>query len=108
MLATELRLESIRSHVGETDALDVATVQAVYEDLERRGIDRMSRWFNGDIEVRRMAEMRYGEQIYEIDVSLDDIDFAAPDAMARLKTTFERRHEELYTYIASGSNIPSW
>ncbi len=98
MLATELRLESIRSHVGETDVLDTAVVQAVYEDLERRGIDRMSGWFNGDIEVRRMAEMRYGEQIYEIDVSLDGIDLAAPDAMARLKAAFERRHEALYTY----------
>ena len=98
MLATELRLESIRSHVGETDGLDAAVVQAIYEDLERQGISRMTRWFDGDIDVRRMAEMRYGEQIYEIDVSLDDIDLAQPDAMARLKTAFEHRHEELYTY----------
>lgn len=98
MLATELRLESIRSHVGETDALDIVAVQAVYEDLERRGIERMRGWFHGDIDVRRMAEMRYGEQIYEIDVSLDGIDLAQPDAMAHLKAAVERRHEELYTY----------
>ncbi|WP_089937399.1 hydantoinase/oxoprolinase family protein [Candidatus Entotheonella palauensis] len=98
MLATELRLESIRSHVGETDVLDAAAVQAIYEELERHGIERMSHWFSGGIEVRRMAEMRYGEQIYEIDVSLDGIDFTTPDALARLKSAFEHRHEELYTY----------
>jgi N-methylhydantoinase A len=46
----------------------------------------------------RWADMRYGEQIFEIDVPLDRIDFAAPDLLERIKLAFEHRHEELYTY----------
>jgi N-methylhydantoinase A len=98
MLATELRLESIRSHIGETDTLDAQTLQTLYDDMEQAGKNRIRSWFDGEIESRRSAEMRYGEQIYEIDVSLDDIDFAKPDALENLKRAFETRHEELYTY----------
>lgn len=98
MLATELRLESIRSHVGETDTLDAATLKTLYDDMENAGENRIRGWFDGDIESRRTAEMRYGEQIYEIDVSLDTIDFGEPGALEKLKRAFEARHEELYTY----------
>ncbi|MBT6911766.1 MAG: hydantoinase/oxoprolinase family protein, partial [Rhodospirillaceae bacterium] len=36
--------------------------------------------------------------IFEIDVPLDQVDFAAPDLLAQIKGAFERRHEALYTY----------
>jgi N-methylhydantoinase A len=98
MLATELRLESIRSHVGETDTLDGHAVQALYAEMECAGTAKMRAWFDGRIETRRSAEMRYGEQIFEIDVPLDDIDLGTHDALVRLKRAFERRHEDLYTY----------
>jgi N-methylhydantoinase A len=98
MLTTELRLESTRSLVGETDRLDGTAVGTLYDDMCAHGEQRLRSWFSGQVETRRSAEMRYGEQIYEIAVSLDDIDFDAPDALQLLKSAFERRHEELYTY----------
>ena len=42
--------------------------------------------------------MRYGEQVYEIDVPLDGVDLAAPTLAGDLKRAFEARHEALYTY----------
>ena len=42
--------------------------------------------------------MRYGEQIFEIEVSLGDIDLSAPDLAGALKVLFEDRHRALYTY----------
>jgi N-methylhydantoinase A len=48
--------------------------------------------------VRRSAEMRYGEQIFEVGVDLDGVDWQAPDLLAQLAAAFHRRHEELYTY----------
>ena len=42
--------------------------------------------------------MRCGEQIFEIDVPLDQIDFTSPDLLDQMKAAFERRHEALYTY----------
>ncbi|MBT5415850.1 MAG: hydantoinase/oxoprolinase family protein, partial [Rhodospirillaceae bacterium] len=98
MLATELRFEAIRSHIDEMATLDVPALRALYRDLESQGRKRMGGWTDGPIESKLSAEMRYGEQVYEIDVPLDGIDMAAPDLPKRLKRAFEARHEELYTY----------
>jgi len=98
MLATELRSEAVRSHIGETDELDAAAVRALFVDMQAEGRERMRHWFDGEIVSRMSAEMRYGEQIFEIDVPMDDIDLDAPDLLDQLKRGFERRHEQLYTY----------
>ena len=98
MLATELRCESVRSHVGETDRLDADAVRGLFRDMAAAGRERMNGWFDGEVICRLSAEMRYGEQNFEIDVPLDGIDLGAPDLLAQLKQAFERRHEQLYTY----------
>ncbi|HEX6114815.1 MAG TPA: hypothetical protein VFZ10_21145, partial [Geminicoccaceae bacterium] len=46
----------------------------------------------------RSADMRYGEQIFEVNVALDGIDWDAGDLLDQLAAAFHRRHEELYTY----------
>ena len=99
MLGTELRLEAIRSHVGDTGELDLAALRALYDELETDGRARMSGWTDGTVRSRRTAEMRYGEQVYEIDVPLDGVDFDSPSLADALKRAFEARHEELYTYF---------
>ena len=98
MLASELRFEAMRSHVSDTEALDLEALDQVFADLEAAGKSRMETWSDGTIRCHRTADMRYGEQIFEIDVSLDGIDLNSPTAVNDLKAAFERRHEELYTY----------
>ena len=98
MLNTELRLEAVQTLVGETDTLDVTTVRDLFSELEKSGRDQMSSWFDGPVAFRRTAEMRYGEQVFEIDVPLDNVDLSTPDAMQQLKTAFEKRHDDLYAY----------
>jgi N-methylhydantoinase A len=98
MLATKLRFEMTRSHVGETDQLDIAELRRIYAQMEQDGRTRMRSWFDGAIEVQRGADMRYGEQIYEIDVPLDGVDLQSAQLPDALKVAFEQRHESLYTY----------
>ena len=98
MLATELRAEAVHSHVGETDRLDAGAVRRLFRDLQSAGRERMSGWFDGRIVSRLSADMRYGEQIFEIDVPFTEEDLDAPDLLSRLGRAFERRHEQLYTY----------
>ncbi len=98
MLATDLRYEVSRTHIGDTSLLDAETVKTVYEEMEEEGRERLSEAFEGEVLVRRSADMRYGEQIYEIDVPLENIDFSAKDLMAEVSQRFHIRHEELFTY----------
>ena len=98
MLATELRLEVTRTHIGDTSDLDIAAINQLYREMEAEGRNRLSNWFDGDIHTARSADMRYGEQIFEIDVPLDEVNFEAPDLLEQIKAAFERRHETLYAY----------
>jgi N-methylhydantoinase A len=98
MLATDLRFEVARSHIGDTGALDGAAVKALYDELETEGRDRLDRSFTGIVKASRSADMRYGEQVFEITVPLDDVDWSVPDPLPQITDRFHRRHEELYTY----------
>ena len=53
---------------------------------------------DGPVNVQRSADMRYGEQIFEVSVPLDGIDFTSPGLTTLLADAFHARHEELYTY----------
>ncbi len=98
MLATELRYEISRSHIGETGTLNSDRIRNVFDDLEAAGKTRLEGWFDGTISHIRSADMRYGEQIFEIDVALDQIDFTSPNLLEDIKRAFEARHRDLYTY----------
>jgi len=57
------------------------------------------------VSVRRAADMRYGEQIFEITVPLDGVDVEAPGLIEQVVERFHRRHEELYTYSAPDQEV---
>ena len=46
----------------------------------------------------RSVDMRYGEQVFEIGVPLDAVDWETADPLPQIVERFHRRHEELYTY----------
>ena len=99
MLASDLRAEVARTHLGDASRLDAATLRRMYAELEAEGCRRLAEAaFAGQVRIERSADMRYGEQIFEVSVRLDAVDWDAPDLLAQLAAAFHRRHEELYTY----------
>jgi N-methylhydantoinase A len=98
MLATDLRFEVSRTHLGDAGRLDGATVKRLFAEMEAEGRARLRACFDGPVRVQRSAEMRYGEQIFEIPVPLDDVDWSQEDPLPEVVERFHRRHEELYTY----------
>ena len=98
MLATDLRYEVSRTHIGDTGSLKAGDVREVFSEMELEGRSRLKEAFDGDVSISRSADMRYGEQIYEVDVSLDDVDFSDDDLMRSISDRFHKRHEELFTY----------
>jgi N-methylhydantoinase A len=104
MLATDLRYELVRSHVSEVGRMTAAGLRKLFATLEREGRKRLAR-FDGPVTVRHALDMRYGEQIFEIQVDLDGVDLQAADLMEQVAERFHRRHEELYAYSAPGQEV---
>jgi N-methylhydantoinase A len=50
------------------------------------------------VHISRSVDMRYGEQVFEIAVPLDGVDWSVADPLPQIVERFHRRHEELYTY----------
>ena len=98
MLATDLRYEVSRTHIGDTGSLKAGDVREVFSEMELEGRSRLKEAFDGDVSISRSADMRYGEQIYEVDVSLDGVEFSDDDLMKSISDRFHKRHEELFTY----------
>jgi len=98
MLATDLRFETAKSHVGDTGSLDGAAVKRLFDDMEAEGRARLAASFDGPVRTARSADMRYGEQVFEIAVPLDEVDWSAADPLSQIVERFHRRHEALYTY----------
>jgi N-methylhydantoinase A len=97
MLATDLRYELVRSHVGDLRGIRPATLRRLFARMEAQARQRLGA-FDGEVRLQRAMDMRYGEQVFEITVALDGVDLGAPDPMKEIVERFHRRHEELYTY----------
>ncbi len=98
MLTTDLRLEVARTHIGDMRALDGGAVKRLFGEMEAEGLARLRASFDGPVRTARSVDMRYGEQVFEIAVPLDGVDWEAADPLPQIVERFHRRHEELYTY----------
>jgi len=105
MLATDLRYEFVRTHVGEAGQVGASRLRRLFAEMEAEGRRRLGPGFTGRVDVRRSVDMRYGEQTFEISVPLDGVDVEAADLMKQVVERFHQRHEELYTYSAPGQDV---
>jgi N-methylhydantoinase A len=105
MLTSDLRYEVGRTHYSAGSRISAEEVRALFGELERQAVGRLRSWFSGPIGIERSAEMRYGEQIFEIDVPLNDLDWNATSLVDAIEQRFHRRHEDLYTYASPGQEV---
>jgi len=99
MLACDLRYEIARTHIGDASRLDAGHLRTAFRDMEAEGRQRLSAAsHSGPVRVHRSADMRYGEQIFEVNVSLDQVDLDSPKLIEQMSSAFHVRHEQLYTY----------
>jgi N-methylhydantoinase A len=99
MLASDLRYELARTHIGDASRLSADDLRRIYQEMEEEGRTRLAETgFEGTLQVRRSADMRYGEQIFEIPVPLDGLQWSRADLLAQMAEAFHRCHEALYTY----------
>jgi N-methylhydantoinase A len=105
MLTSDLRYEVSRTYYGAGPRISAGEVRELFAELEQQAAGRLRSWFSGPVSIERSAEMRYGEQVFEIDVPLTDLDLGAADIVEQIEDRFHRRHEELYTYASRGQEV---
>jgi N-methylhydantoinase A len=105
MLTSDLRYEMSRTHYGAGPRISSDEARGLFEQLEQQAASRLRSWFGGPVTIERSAEMRYGEQIFEIDVALDDLDWNAAGLVDQIEDRFHRRHEDLYTYSSRDQEV---
>lgn len=109
MLQTDLRYEVSRSLIGATGLPDEATIRALFAELEAAARARMAEWMANTADqspaIRRSADMRYGEQVFEVGVPLDAVDWDDAGLPERLSESFHARHEALFTYALRGEEV---
>ncbi|WP_137127177.1 hydantoinase/oxoprolinase family protein [Roseomonas sp. HF4] len=105
MLHTDLRYEMARSEIGTGGVPDDDALRTIWAGLETEGRARVAAWFGGAIETRRAADMRYGEQVFEIAVPLDAVPWEDAGLTRRVTEAFHARHESLFTYALRGEEV---
>jgi N-methylhydantoinase A len=105
MLTSDLRYEVSRTHHGAGPRIAAEEARTLFCQLEQQAAGRLRAWFDGPMSIERSAEMRYGEQIFEIDVALDHLDWDAASLVDQIEDRFHRRHEELYTYSSRDQEV---
>jgi N-methylhydantoinase A len=105
MLTSDLRYEVSRTHYGAGPRISAEEARALFCQLEQQAAGRLRAWFDGPMFIERSAEMRYGEQIFEIDVNLDNLNWHAASLVDQIEDRFHRRHEELYTYSSRDQEV---
>jgi N-methylhydantoinase A len=99
MLNTDLRIELTRGQ-SQSGGIDLDDLTGAFAAMEQEGRERLS-WFDGGIMVRHTADMRYGEQVFEINVALDDV----PRTRDAIENAFHLAHERLYTYALRDQDV---
>lgn len=105
MLASDLRYEMSASHVGDRGALNDASLREIYTRIETQAMLKVPASIADKVRISRSAEMRYGEQIYEVDVSLDGLDLNEDGVSSHVIDRFHDRHKELYTFSSPGEEV---
>ena len=98
MLTSDVRTEVLRTHIADASSLDPNRLRALFAEMEGEGRRRLGAAFGDRVHFERAADMRYGEQIFEIGVALDGVDWNAGTLAAQIAEAFHVRHEQLFTY----------
>lgn len=107
MLASDLRYELARSHLTETSKLSDIDLSHLITELRTEAIKQSGfppKMLESAL-FEYSAEMRYGDQIFEIDVPLNEVDLDGPGLVRSVEARFHQRHEELFTYCSPGHPV---
>ncbi|MXY96270.1 MAG: hydantoinase/oxoprolinase family protein, partial [Gemmatimonadetes bacterium] len=100
MLASDLRYDFAQSFTASLDVVDLDEVRRLMDRMAGKGIDRLRNQglADGDIATRFTADMRYLDQIYEVNVTVPDLALDDDSIRREWASLFHERYQTLYSY----------
>ena len=100
MLCTDLKYDFSRSHPASLDGIDLQTVRSILIGLESQGREKLRAQgiSEDDIEVQRSADMRYLDQVYEVNIAVPDPSLEDGAFLSEWSGNFHQRYQELFSY----------
>ena len=107
MLSTDLRYDYSRSYPASLDGIDLDAVRSLAAELETQGREKLrARGIAEEaIQVSVSADMRYLDQVYEVNVPLPDLAKEKSALLSEWADNFHRRYQELYSYQQADQEI---
>lgn len=103
MLRTDLRFELSRSMPAGMPPEE--SLRASFATLAQSVAARMAAWHGGPVALVRSADLRYGEQVYDLRVPLDGVAWDEPALPARIEAAFHARHDALFGWSRPGEEV---
>ncbi len=99
MLMTDLRRDYIRTLITRTDQVAPEKLNGIYAEMEEQAMQDLAaeRVAEGDMDVRRFADMRYAGQEHTVKVPLPAGQIT-PGVMPDINERFHTLHEQAYTF----------
>jgi N-methylhydantoinase A len=99
MLMTDLRRDYIRTMIVRTDQVEPARLNATYADMEEQARSDLAaeRVQEGELELRRFADMRYLGQEHTVKVPLPAGQITA-ELLPEINRRFHTLHQQTYTF----------
>jgi N-methylhydantoinase A/oxoprolinase/acetone carboxylase beta subunit/N-methylhydantoinase B/oxoprolinase/acetone carboxylase alpha subunit len=107
MLSTDLKYDYSRSNPAALLDMDLDGVRSIVASMESQGREKLLGQGvpESNIEVSVSADMRYLDQIYEVNVRLPDLDQEPVALLEQWAANFHDRYQELYSYSQSEQEI---
>jgi len=106
-MMSDLTAKWSRTFFASSDAFDFAKVNAILDDLEAQCRSFVDGPGKGSLEqsIELIAEARYRDQVWEIEVPLPIRRFESPDDLVAFVERFHRVHEEVFAVRDPGSIV---
>ena len=107
MLATDLKYDFSRSYPASLDSIDLDTVRSIIAELEAEGRAKLESQGipSRDVEIVCSADMRYLDQVYDVNVAAPPMDQDDALIIEQWATNFHRRYQELFSYRQAEQEI---
>jgi N-methylhydantoinase A len=103
LLFSDVEHEFLQTFLRRLDELDANAAEAAYRGMEGEAVDALCAegHARGDVALRRLADVRYGGQAYELTVAVP----GGPLDVASLVEAFHAEHERTYGYRSEADTV---